>query len=299
MRKMHPLHRLYTFRMSIDLRQLRALVAVTDEGTFTDAAIALATSQASVSRAVADLERSLGTRLVQRTGQGAVPTVLGRRVGEHARRVLAEVAVIQRLGESTADELRIGFSWAVFGRLTTAVQRRWQADHPAGGLGFVQSSTPTAGLLEGEVDLAVIRRPLDDRRFEVSLVGMEDRVAAVAADDPLARRRRLLLADLTDRPIAIDRATGTTTTELWPAAARPSELREVHGIEEWLTGIAAGAMVGITSAATAEQFPRPGVRYRPLRDAPPIAVWLIWWRDDPPAGAMAFRQLVGDLYASR
>ena len=72
-----------------DLRQLRALTAVVDEGTFTDAAIALRTSQASVSRAVADLERDLGVRLLLRTSRGARPTVLGRRVAEHARRVLA------------------------------------------------------------------------------------------------------------------------------------------------------------------------------------------------------------------
>ncbi len=82
-----------------DLRQLRALTAVIDEGTFTDAAIALQTSQASVSRAVAELERTLGVRLLLRTSQGARPTVLGRRVAEHARRVLAEVVLIERLGE--------------------------------------------------------------------------------------------------------------------------------------------------------------------------------------------------------
>ena len=285
--------------MTVDLRQLRALVAVIEEGTFTDAAIALGTSQASVSRAIADLESSLGSRVLQRTSLGAMPTVLGRRVVEQARRVLVEITAIERLGSSSAADLRVGFSWAIFGRLTTPLQRRWQADHPTGGLTFVQSSTPTAGLLEGEVDLAVVRRPTDDSRFETSMVGMEGRVVAVAADDPLARRRRLSLANLAVRPIAIDPATGTTSTELWPEGARPTTLRKVHGIEEWLTLIAAGKAIGMTSEATADQFPRPGVRYRPVRDAPPIAVWLMWWRDDPPAGAAALRKLVCQLYAGR
>jgi len=280
-----------------ELRQLRALTAVVDEGTFTDAAIALRTSQASVSRAVAELERTLGARLLLRTSQGARPTVLGRRVTEHARQVLAEVALIERLGEQRSAHLRVGFAWSVFGRLTTPIQRQWQAER--GAVTFVQSNTPTAGLLEGEVDVAVVRRPLDDRRFETSLVGAEKRYAALAVDDALVRRRRLSLADLSRRPVAIDRATGTTSTELWPTGAAPTDLLEVHGMEEWLTVVAAGAAVGITSEATADQFPRPGISYRPVVDAPPIAVWLVWWRDDPPAGAAAFRQLVCERYAER
>ena len=106
-----------------DLRQLRALTAVIDEGTFTDAAIALRTSQASVSRAVAELERTLGVRLLLRTSLGARPTVLGRRVAEHARRVLAEIALIEGLAEQRPAVLRVGFAWSVFGRLTTPIQR--------------------------------------------------------------------------------------------------------------------------------------------------------------------------------
>lgn len=292
---MHQALLLYTNRMSVNLRQLRALVAVVDEGTFTDAAIALTTSQASISRAVADLERTLEARLLLRTSHGAQPSVLGRRVTEHARRVLGGIDLIERLGEDTGADLRVGFAWSVFGRLTIPIQRRWYAEH--GSVAFVQSGTPTAGLLEGEVDLAVLRRPLSDPRFDTSLVGAEARYAALSTDDPLARRRRLTLTDLSQRPIAIDRATGTTSTELWPTGAAPTELREVHGIEEWLTIVAAGTAVGITSEATADQFPRPGIRYRALNDAPPIAVWLVWWRDDPPVGAAAFRQLVCELYA--
>ncbi len=287
----------YALRMTVDLRTLRALVAVVDEGTFTDAAIALGTSQASVSRAVADLERSLEARLLQRTSQGAVPTVHGRRVTEHARRVLAEIGLIERLSEPAGSQLRVGFAWSTFGRRTTSIQRRWQAEHPDGTLTFVHSATATAGLLDGEADIAVVRRPVHDHRFEASLVGVEARLAAVAADDPLARRRRITLADLSRRPIAIDHATGTTTPALWPSGAGPTQLREVHGIEEWLTVVSTGQAVGVTTEATADQFPRSTIRYRPLKDAPPIAVSLVWWRDAPPAGAAAFRRLVCELYA--
>jgi DNA-binding transcriptional LysR family regulator len=50
--------------MDAEVRQLRALLAVVDAGTFTGAADALGVSQASVSRTVAALERALGTRVL-------------------------------------------------------------------------------------------------------------------------------------------------------------------------------------------------------------------------------------------
>ena len=85
---------LYAERMTIDLRQLRALVAVVEEGTFTDAAIALGTSQASVSRAVAALEGALGARVLSRSTRHVATTVVGARVLEHARQALDAVAAL-------------------------------------------------------------------------------------------------------------------------------------------------------------------------------------------------------------
>lgn len=293
---MHDLRLPYARCMTeVNLRQLRALLAVADQGTFTDAAISLGTTQASVSRAVAALEEAIGLRVLLRTSQGALPTVPGRRVVELSRGVLSDIASIERIAEQSSGELRVGFAWSVFGEHTTAIQRRWKADHGPGTLTLVQSSTPTVGLLEGDSDIAVLRRPLDDHRFTTSAVGVERRFAALADDDPLSRRRTLSLTDLSARTVAIDSATGTTSTELWPAETKPPVV-EVHGIDEWLTAVASAAAVGITSEATRNQFPRPGIRYRPLRDAPPIPVWLAWWTDNPPAKAAAFRELVCQEY---
>jgi hypothetical protein len=47
-----------------------------------------------------------------------------------------------------------------------------------------------------------------------------------------------------------------------------------------LTAIATGRYVGVTPESTVTQYPRPGIAYRPLRDAPPVLVRLVWWRDD-------------------
>jgi DNA-binding transcriptional LysR family regulator len=281
------------------VRQLRALLAVVDAGTFTGAARLLGTSQASVSRTIAVLERALGAHVLQRTTREVSLTPVGARVVGHARRVLEEVAAIRRAAEQGSGNLRVGHAWSALGRHTTAVQRRWSQEHPGSALAFVHANTPTAGLMEGTADVSVLRRPVDDARLQTALLGVERRYAAVAADDPLARRRSVSLNDLAGRTVAVDPLTGTTSEELWSSTAAPAAIRAVHGIEDWLTVIAAGEALGISAEATAAQHPRPGVAYRLVRDAPPVPVWLAWWADSPPPNLDAFVHLVCEQYGRR
>ncbi|MGW3210022.1 LysR family transcriptional regulator [Streptomyces sp. NPDC001135] len=279
----------------VELRQLRCLVAIVDEGTFTDAAIALGVSQAAVSRTLASLEGALGVRLLRRTSREVTPTATGLRVAAQARRVLADVEALVQEAASGHTRLRIGYAWSAVGRHTVAFQRRWTAARPGIDLHLVRVNTASAGLGEGACDVAVVRRPLADRRFDTAIVGLERRLCAMAADDPLARRRSVRLADLTGRILLVDRRTGTTTPELWPPDARPA-VEDTHDVDDWLTVIAAGRGIGVTAESTANQYPRPGVVYRPVRDAEPVAVRLAWWRDDPHPALQAVLELLTELY---
>ncbi|MDX2731389.1 MULTISPECIES: LysR family transcriptional regulator [unclassified Streptomyces] len=281
--------------MDVELRQLRCLVAIVDEGSFTDAALALGVSQAAVSRTLASLERALGVRLLRRTSREVTPTATGLRVVAQARRVLGEVADLVREATSGHARVRIGYAWSALGRHTLAFQRRWSGAHPETDLQLVRVNSGTAGLAEGACDLAVVRRALDDRRFDSAIVGLERRLCAMAADDPLARRRSVRLSDIGGRTLLIDRRTGTTTTELWPPHSRPST-EDTHDVDDWLTVISTGRCVGMTAESTANQYPRPGVVYRPVRDAEPIAVRLAWWRDDPHPATQSAIELLTALY---
>ncbi|MFD7408182.1 LysR family transcriptional regulator [Streptomyces sp. NPDC059866] len=279
----------------VELRQLRCLVAIVDEGTFTDAATALGVSQAAVSRTLASLERALGVRLLRRTSRQVTPTATGLRVLAHARRVLVEVDHLVREATAGHIQVRVGYAWAALGRHTLPFQRRWGAAHPETELHLVRVNSPTAGLLEGMCDLAVVRRAPDDRRLDSAIVGLERRLCALAADDPLARRRSVRLADLSGRTLLVDRRTGTTTVDLWPPDSRPAT-EETHDVDDWLTVIATGRCIGLTAESTAHQYRRPGVVYRPVRDAEPVAVRLIWWRDDPHPATQAVIELLVALY---
>lgn len=67
-------------------------------------------------------------------------------------------------------------------------------------------------------------------------------------------------------------------------------------VDDWLSVIATGRCIGITAESTVTQYRRAGIVFRPLRDAAPIPVPLIWWRDDPHPAAPAAVTLLTDLY---
>ncbi|HEY3558082.1 MAG TPA: LysR family transcriptional regulator [Kribbella sp.] len=279
----------------MDIRQLRCLVEIVDSGTFTDAAIELGISQAAVSRNLLALERELGVRLLHRTSRSITPTTAGVRVLARARHILAELDELVTEATTGHTRLRVGHAWSAFGSRTREFQRRWAAEHPGAELQLIRTNTSTGGLAEGLCDLAVVRSHLDLRRFAHVLLTREARYCALPADDPLTRKRAVTLDQLRERRLAIDRRTGSTTVDLWPEDARPA-IEYTQDVDDWLAAIASGRCVGMTPQATTTQYRRDGVTYRPVRDAPPVDVHLIWHREDPHPATEAAVDLLTALY---
>ena len=282
--------------MSVELRELRCLVAVVDRGSFTDAGLELRISQAAVSRNLASLERKLGVRLVRRTTRRLDLTAAGERALRQARRVLAGVDELEREATNENALLRIGYAWSALGRHTVPFQRRWAAAHPGIELELVRSNTATAGLADGTAQLAILRRPPPTDGFDLVLIGLEKRVCAMAADDSWAKRRSVTLAEIAQRTVAIDAATGTTSLALWPESAPPRAIARTTDVEDWLTMISSGRAVGVSAESTGDQYRRAGIVYRPVRDAAPIPVYVAWSRADPPRDRDAVVELLVDLY---
>ncbi|MEV5201293.1 LysR family transcriptional regulator [Streptomyces sp. NPDC053720] len=279
----------------LELRHLRCLVAIVDTGSFTDAALELGISQAAVSRNLLALEKVLGVRLLHRTSRTVAPTPAGVQALARARLLLSGADELVTEASAGHTRLHIGHAWSAFGRHTTEFQRRWHHSRPDIELRLIRHNAPTGGLAEGLCDLAVIRAPLDLRPWAHALVGHEDRYVALASDDPWARRRSIRLNEIPDRTLAIDRRTGTTTLGLWPEDEQPA-VEYTHDIDDWLAAIATGRCVGVTPRATAAQYRRDGIIYRPLRDADPVPVQLIWRRQDPHPATHAAVALAIDLY---
>jgi DNA-binding transcriptional LysR family regulator len=282
--------------MDLELRHLRCLVAIVDAGTFTDAAIELGISQAAVSRNLMALEQVLGVRLLHRTSRTVTPTTAGVHALAQARQILAAADNLVAEATTGNTRLRIGHAWSAMGRHTREFHRRWAVRYPDVELSLIHTNSPTGGLAEGLCDIAVLRTPADGASVASAIVGHERRYCALAADDPWAKRRSIRLAEIPARVLLVDRRTGTTTPGLWPPGTRP-RIRETRDIDDWLTIIAAGGGVGITPEGTTAQYRRDGVVFRPLRDAPPIAVRMVWRRQDPHPSTFAAVALLTELYS--
>lgn len=280
--------RLCSGRMSIELRHLRCFLAIAEESSLTRAAARLHLTQPAVSRTLAALEQHLGARLVDRSTHHIALTAEGRAFRDRAAAALAAFEAAVDPARLRHRPLRLGHAWSAFGPYTTPLLRRWQREHPETPLELLRIDDRTAGLTRGEVDAALLRGPVDAPGLATEELTTEERVAAVPADGPLADRPALTLDDLADGTVVLNTVSGTTTLTLWSAAARPAATVTVANTDDWLTAIAAGRGVGVSSASTAALHPHPGVAYRPLPDAPPLPVVLAW-RDafpHPATGAL-------------
>ncbi|MEV7426225.1 MULTISPECIES: LysR family transcriptional regulator [unclassified Streptomyces] len=267
--------------MSIELRHLRCFLAIAEESSVTGAAARLHLTQPTVSRTLAGLEKHLGVRLADRSTHHLALTAEGRAFRDRAAAAVAAFDAALDTGAPRRRPLRLGHAWSAFGPYTTPLLRRWQREHPGTPLELLRIDDRTAGLARGQVDAALLRGPVDTPGLVAVELLTEARVAAVPADDPLAARDALSLADLTARPLMVNTISGTTGPALWPADAGPLTTRTVANTDDWLAAIAAARGVGVTSTSTAAMHPHPGIAYRPLTDAPPVPVHLAWRREAP------------------
>ncbi|GHB16782.1 MULTISPECIES: LysR family transcriptional regulator [Streptomyces] len=264
----------------VDVRHLRAFLAIADEGSVTRAAARLRLSQPVVSRTLASLEKHLGVRLVDRSTHHLALTAEGVLFRDKAAAAVGAFDEAVDSGRLRHWPLRLGHAWSAFGPYTTPLLRTWQQRHPLTPLELRRIDDRTAGLTRGEVDAALLRGPVDAPGLVTELLFTEDRVAAVAADGPLAAGRSLSLADLAGEAVVLNTVSGTTTLDLWPPHARPAATVTVANTDDWLTAIAAGRGAGVSGASTADMHPHAGVAFRPLDDAPPLPV-LLARRDGP------------------
>src|SRR5215467_8045547 len=96
----------------LKLHEVRVLMSVVEAGSMAKAAQHLGTSQPAVSRSIADLEHTLGVRLLERSAWGVKPTQYGHAIIRRGAAVFDElrqgVKDIEFLADPTAGELRIG-----------------------------------------------------------------------------------------------------------------------------------------------------------------------------------------------
>jgi len=192
----------------LKLHDLHVLMAVVQAGSMKKAATLLNTGQSAISRSIAELERTIGVRLLDRNPQGVEPTGYGRALldgGAAAFDGLRQaVENIEFLADPAAGEVRIGSSALLAASFVTGLIDRLSRRYPRLVFHLVTGYLDTLHreLSETNVDLLIERRvgPVADERLDFEFLFDESFVVAVSAQNPLVRRRRIHLADLANEP---------------------------------------------------------------------------------------------------
>ena len=277
----------------LDVRRLRALFEIAEQGSFSAAANALGLTQSAISQHIAALEREVGMAVVRRGTRPVELTEAGAALTRHARGILARLDSAEQelaeIGERRQGRLRFGCFPTVLGTLMPAAFARFRRLHPEVRLTVVDDHLHrlVPRLESGELDLAVIydHEALPDvgsAGFERVPLLADPFAAVLPAGHPLARREKLHLSDLRGESWI-----GGAPSSAWYRIVRHACQQAGFGpradfaSDDYIAVqalVAAGLGVSVLPGL-AVRNPLPGVAVRPLSSAAPVrrisAAWPI------------------------
>jgi DNA-binding transcriptional LysR family regulator len=163
-----------------------------------------------VSKAIADLEHSVGVQLLDREPQGVAPTAYGRALLHRSAIAFEElrqgIKDIEFLADPTVGEVRIGSTVTLAASFISAVIDRLSRRYPRIAFRVVAEGTEMLrDLSERSVDLLIYRQftPFADERVSFEFLFESPYVVAAGANNPWLKRRRIALAELKDEPWAL------------------------------------------------------------------------------------------------
>jgi DNA-binding transcriptional LysR family regulator len=277
--------------MDVDTRLLRSFVAVADEGSLTRAAQRLFLSQPALTKQIRNLEAQLGLRLFTRSRTGMVLTEAGRALAERAPALLSACDRVLRETKSAASRaarvLRVGFLASAANEATQDIIAGFAAVRPGWRVEMRQATwaNPSAGLADGEVDVALLRLPFPGQELlRVEVLLTEPRWVALHSAHPLAARAEIAFRDLWNEPFVAAPAETGRWRDYWlgvdERAGDPPRIgATTDQPDDWLQAIANGYGVALAPASAARFYARPGVTYRPVTGISPSQVAIAW----PPA----------------
>ncbi|WP_096214970.1 LysR family transcriptional regulator [Streptomyces sp. 2323.1] len=278
------------------VHQLRLFMTLAEELHFGRAAARLFMSQPALSKQIRALERRLSLQLVERTSRAVELTASGHALLPQARAVTEAMANLCHVAEVRSREIS---GRILVGTLaaepamphTRAILDELHRLHPhlvieMRSLNFINQY---AALVRGEVDVAFLRPPAPSG-IQVYQLAEEPRIVCLPSDDPLAEQERITLADLSTRTmVTMPPESPRVWRDFWAVNPRPNGIPIQFGppavdVEGVLHAISRKQAIGFLPSSARDFYPRPGIVYRDLVDAPPCTMALTWFvgnRDRP------------------
>lgn len=201
----------------MEIRQLRAFIAIAELGTFTAGAQRVHVTQAAISMQIRQLENELGAKLFIRAPRRVMLTEAGEQLLQRARQILrdhdAAVDEIAELAGAERGRLRVGSASAM---VTTDVLPKLLKDlrkQHAGAEVTVASGTSEAlvqQILAGELDLAFVSLPVEARGINTERLSQDQLVAVASPRHRLAKQRTISAYTLAGEKLILGERGGNT-----------------------------------------------------------------------------------------
>lgn len=278
------------------LQQLRYLVAIADHGSFGAAADSEFVSQPALSAQIKELEKRLGAVLLERSNKGTILTTNGEEVVRRARDIIRQVDELVEAaahdGRSLRGTVRLGAIPTVAPYLLPATVRATMALHPDIRLLLHEAKTPDLleQLRNGEIDLAMLARPVTGEDLVVHDLGVDPFLLALPSSHPMAKKKgtvsitaldndRVLLLDeghcLRDQTVEVCRMIQTEPDDV-----------QATSLSALVQMVAAG--LGVTllpkCAASIEAREGSGIVTKKFSDSTPHRSLVLAWRKSSPNG---------------
>ncbi|MFJ3213704.1 MULTISPECIES: LysR family transcriptional regulator [Streptomyces] len=266
---------------TLETRELRYFVAVAEELHFGRAAERLGMAQPPLSRAIQQLERRLGVRLLERDRRGVALTSAGEMLLHEGRAALdAATAAVRRTRRAGGADgpgrsrsrlvlaVKAGSSHELLHKLLDA----YAAEPDAAEIEVAPSGTCEQGemLRDGRADVALMHAPFNSLvGFDSEELMTEGQIAILPAGHPLAARRSLTVAevtDLPDLPLARWARDGAYPPGPGPEIRDQTQLAQLIALGRTAAVFPESARAWLWAEHTAV----------PLTDAPPVVTHIAW-----------------------
>ena len=243
-------------RAAVEMRHLRLIAAIAEQGSVTAAGRVLDLTQPALSHQLRELEARLRSPLFVRTARRMVLTPAGEQLAHIARGVLGQVDAFERqvLDGDFADArgvIRIATECYTAYHWLPAVLRDFRDRWPNVELrvSAEHTSAPIAALRNGRLDMALVYTPVTDRRIRLEPLFDDELVLVTAPDHRFAGREFIPMQALSDERFFIYTSSDPVSTIrreiLEPAGVQRSQITQLQLTEAIMELVAAGLGVAI------------------------------------------------------
>ena len=246
----------------MEIRQLKAFLAIAEARTFTAAAQRIHYTQAALSMQIKQLEKEVGLPLFVRMPRRVVLTEAGEHLHERARMILREHdAALSELAELAGAErgrLRLGSaSGMVSAEALPVILKKLRKAHPYAEVSVTSGTSEelVKKIHGGEMDVAFVSLPVEARSIETELLSQDQLVAIASPRHPLAGQRVVSAFALAGEKLILSERGGNTRRLIEEffaeAGVRPKVVMELNRQAAIKNMVASDMGVGIVPLSTA------------------------------------------------